>query len=87
MIIVLSALPQTILTFSFACTQLTDWQRHSLLAAYLLSYAPQILGFAIYVLPSTSYTKEFSETLLFKKYLKWIFDKKMSAIDIPKIKT
>jgi hypothetical protein len=34
-IIALSALPQAILTFSFACTQLSDWQRHTLLASYL----------------------------------------------------
>ena len=47
MIIILSALPQTILTFSFACTQLNDWQRHTLVASYLFSYSPQILGFIL----------------------------------------
>jgi ABC-type tungstate transport system substrate-binding protein len=75
-IIVLSALPQTILTFSFACTQLNDWERHSLLASYLLSYAPQVLGFILYVLPSTSYKKELSETFIGKNSLKWILGKK-----------
>ena len=39
-IIALSALPQTILTFSLACTILADWQRHTLLVAYLFSYTP-----------------------------------------------
>jgi hypothetical protein len=66
-IIVLSALPQAIFTFSFACTQLSDWQRHTLLGSYLLSYAPQVLGFILYVLPSTSYKKEFYEIFLGKK--------------------
>ncbi|CAF5228830.1 unnamed protein product, partial [Rotaria magnacalcarata] len=56
-IIVLSSLPQTILTFSLACTSLAHWQRHTLLGAYLLSYAPQAFGFILYVLPSTVYKK------------------------------
>ncbi len=75
-IIILSALPQTIFTFSFACTQLNDWQRHTLLGSYLLSYTPQILGFILYVLPSTSYKKELYETFIGKKFLKWILSKK-----------
>jgi hypothetical protein len=61
-IIILSALPQAIITFSFACTQWSDWQRHALLVSCLLSYAPQVLGFILYVLPSTTYKKEFYET-------------------------
>ena len=61
-IIILSALPQTILTFSFACVELTDWHRHTLLVTYLLSYAPQILSFVLHVLPSTAYKKEFNDT-------------------------
>jgi hypothetical protein len=69
-IIVLSTLPQAILTFSFACTQLNDWQRHTLLGSYLLSYAPQVLGFILYVLPSTNYKKEFYETSIGKKLFK-----------------
>jgi hypothetical protein len=63
-IIILSASPQTILTFSLACAQLNIWHRHLLLITYLLSYAPQILGFILYVLPSTTYKKEFRETSL-----------------------
>ena len=70
-IIILSALPQAILTFSFACSELKDWQRHTLLGSYLFSYAPQVLGFLVYVLPSTSYKKEFYETFVGKKCHKW----------------
>jgi hypothetical protein len=69
-IIILSALPQAILTFSFACTQLSDLQRHTLLASYLFSYSPQVFGFILYVLPSTDYKKEFYETWIGMKYFK-----------------
>lgn len=72
MIIILSTLPQTILTFSLACRELSEWQRHLLLIACLLSYAPQILGFILYVLPSTTYKKELSQTLLNKKVSQWM---------------
>ena len=57
MLIIFSALPQIILTFSLACTQLKIWHRHLLVIAYLFSYAPQVLGFILYVLPLTSYKK------------------------------
>jgi hypothetical protein len=86
-IIVLSSLPQTILTFSFACTELSDWQRHTLLCSYLLSYGPQVLGFILYVLPSTSYKKEFYETFIGKKSLKLILNKKTNKTTIMKTKT
>ncbi|CAF2229873.1 unnamed protein product [Rotaria magnacalcarata] len=69
-IIVLSSLPQTILTFSLACTSLAHWQRRTLLGAYLLSYAPQAFGFILYVLPSTVYKKEFVKTSIGKSYFK-----------------
>jgi hypothetical protein len=75
-IIILSGLPQTILTFSLACTELKIWQRHILIIAYLLSYTPQVLGFILYVLPSTTYKKEFSETSIAKSLLSWIFNEK-----------
>lgn len=78
-IIILSALPQTILTFILACAQLSDWQRHTLLGAYLLSYAPQVSGFILYVLPSSSYKKEFSQTLLAQKYFKPMLEKKKAG--------
>ena len=71
-IIVLSALPQTILAFILACTQLHNWQRHALLGAYLISQLPQILGFVLYVLPSSMYKKEFSQTFVAKKCLNCI---------------
>jgi hypothetical protein len=72
MIIIFSAIPQIIITFNLACTELANWQRHILLSAYLFSCAPQVLGYILYVLPSTSYKEEFNETLLARKYLKWI---------------
>jgi len=84
--IILSALPQTILTFSLACTQLNIWWRHTLLITYLFSYTPQVLGFLVYVLPSTIYKKEFSETSFVKRSLSWIFNKKKSAMTVPKKK-
>jgi hypothetical protein len=74
-IIILSVLPQVVATFSLACKDLTEGQRHMLLCAYLLSYAPQVLGFILYVLPSTSYMKEFSETSMGKKLFPWMFKK------------
>ena len=80
MIIVLSALPQTIITFSLSCTQLVDWQQHTLLGAYLFSYAPQMLGFVLYVLPSTSYKKEFGQTSFGKKFYESIFAQKKNEI-------
>ena len=79
-IIILSALPQTILTFSLACTQLKIWHRHLLLITYLLSYTPQILGFVLYVLPSTSYRKEFAETSFGKIFTSWTSTAKKSTI-------
>ncbi len=84
MIIVLSALPQAVITFSFACTQMTDWQRHILLGSYLLSYSPQVLGFILCVIPSTSYKKEFSETILSKKFFKCMFNRKTREVIISK---
>ena len=72
-IIIFSALPQTILSFSLACTQLSAWQRHALLVTILLSYIPQMLGFILYVLPSSAYKKEFGETEIAKKFFKWMF--------------
>ena len=67
-IIVLSSLPEIILSFSYACTGLKQsWQRYTLLAAYFLSYLPQLLGFILYVLPSTTYSEEFRQTLFGKR--------------------
>jgi hypothetical protein len=74
-IIIICALPQMILTFSFACTQLSDNQRHALLVSYLLSYIPQVLGFILFVIPSSAYKKEFSETTLAKKCFRCMFNR------------
>jgi hypothetical protein len=72
-IIILSSLPQTILSFSFACLKLVVWQQHALLIAYFLSFAPQLLGFVLFVLPSSNYMKEFESTKLSKTILfRWI---------------
>ncbi|UJR11567.1 hypothetical protein I4U23_015747 [Adineta vaga] len=68
-IIVLSAVPQTILSFSLSCSELFIWQRHILLPAYLLSYAPQILGFILFVLPSKGYRIEFQKTKLARTFV------------------
>jgi hypothetical protein len=81
-IIILSSLPQTILSFSFACLELILWQQHSLLIAYFLSFAPQLLGFVLFVLPSSIYMKEFQSTKLSKTILfRWIISKKKKTND------
>lgn len=85
-IIILSALPQMILTFSLACTELNLWQRHILLISYLLSYGPQVLGFILYVLPSTTYKKEFSETFLSRQYFGWLTNIKQKVKTVPNTK-
>ncbi len=69
-IIILSLLPQAIFSFSFACTKLDQaWQRHTLLVTYMFFYTPQILGFLLFVIPSSTYMKEFSETWIGKTQL------------------
>jgi hypothetical protein len=71
MIIVFSVLPQAILSFSYACSELKQlWQRYTLLTAYFLSYLPQMLGFILYVLPSTTFSAEFRQTIVGKKLLR-----------------
>jgi hypothetical protein len=71
--IILSVLPQAILSFSLACSQLSYGEQHTLLVGLLLTYIPQILGFILYVLPSSAYKKEFGETPIAKKAFKWMF--------------
>jgi hypothetical protein len=62
-VIIFAALPQLIFTSSFVCTVLNyAWQRYGLLIAYLFSFIPQLCGFFIFVLPSSSYTTEFKKT-------------------------
>ncbi|UJR20013.1 hypothetical protein I4U23_023147 [Adineta vaga] len=65
-VIIFSGLPQVIFSFSFSCIELATWQKHLLLIAYFLAYAPQSLGFVLFVLPSTRYLKEFQATKLSK---------------------
>ena len=70
-IIILSSLPQTILSFSYTCTELKQsWQRYTLLTTYFLSYLPQLLGFILYVLPSTTYLEEFRQTPIGKRIVR-----------------
>jgi hypothetical protein len=45
-----------------------SWQRYSLLIAYFLSYLPQMLGFILYVLPSTTFFEEFRQTVISKQF-------------------
>ena len=71
MIIVLSSLPQIILLFSYVCTELKQaWHGYMLLTACFLSYLPQMLGFILYVLPSTTYTEEFRRTVIGKRFVR-----------------
>jgi hypothetical protein len=67
LVIILSALPQAILSFTLACTQLSHWQKYFLLIAVTFSYTPQALGFILHVLPSSGYRKEFFGSSLGKK--------------------
>jgi hypothetical protein len=70
-IIILSSLPQTILSFSYACSELKQsWQRYTLLITYFLSYLPQLLGYILYVLPSTTYSEEFRQTVIGKRLMR-----------------
>ena len=74
-IIIVSALPQTVLSFSLACSQPSPWQSHLLLSAYLLSYTPQVSGFVLFVLPSQGYRRELKATRIGQtRLLKWILD-------------
>jgi hypothetical protein len=71
LIIILNVLPQAILSFTYACTELKQaWQRYMFLTTYFLSYLPQILGFILYVIPSTAYKNEFQQTLIGKRLIK-----------------
>lgn len=71
-IVVLCSLPQTILSFSYACAEPKQaWQRYLLLTAYFLSCSPQMLGFILYVLPSNTYTEEFHQTIIGKRLARY----------------
>lgn len=56
---------------SYACTELNQsWQGYTLLAAYFFSYLPQMLGFILYVLPSTAFSEKFRQTIIDKVILR-----------------
>lgn len=70
-IIVLSALPQVFLSFTFSCTEIFEsWQRYMLLSASFISYARHTFGFLLYILPSSKFKREFAETDIAKKLFK-----------------
>ncbi|CAF4076366.1 unnamed protein product [Rotaria sordida] len=73
-VIIFSTLPQIIISFSLACTELsTSWKRYILLITYFLSFLPQMLSLILHILPSTLYNKEFHETMIYKLFIKRIF--------------
>jgi hypothetical protein len=70
-IIILSSLPQAIVSLLYACNKLKQsWQRYTLLTTYFLSYLPQILGFILYILPSTIYSEEFHQKKVGKRLMR-----------------
>jgi hypothetical protein len=72
-VIIFAALPQLIFTTSFACKELNSaWQRYILLITYLFSFTPQICGFIIFVLPSTTYKSEFRHTKIGQHFFRLI---------------
>jgi hypothetical protein len=83
-IIILSALPQIIVSFSLACEELVVWQKRMLLVVYFISYTPQTLGFVLYVLPSITYRTELEQTFLGTSYTQWI--SRYRAIQSKKVK-
>ncbi|CAF1233974.1 unnamed protein product [Adineta ricciae] len=62
--IILSALPQFIISFSLACTQFLEvpWQRYLIITFYFLSYLPQTTNYILFILPSKFYQTEFEQT-------------------------
>ncbi|UJR07018.1 hypothetical protein I4U23_011306 [Adineta vaga] len=58
LVIIISGLPQSILSFSFSCVNLSSWQKHLLLIAYLVAYAPQALGFLLFGISKVRVTDE-----------------------------
>lgn len=76
LVIILSGLPQMILSFSLACLLLLTWQQHALLVAYIFLFAPQLLGFFLFVLPSSTFMREFQATDFSKTiFFRWIISK------------
>jgi hypothetical protein len=76
LVIIISGLPQMILSFSLACLLLLTWQQHALLVAYIFSFTPQLIAFFLFVLPSSTFIKEFQATNFSKTiFFRWITSK------------
>ena len=86
-IIFVSSSPQIILTFHFACTELSSTMRHCLVLASLLSYMPQTLGFILFILPSSVYRSEFRKTLVGARLFHMIGRKEKQTNAVAKQKT
>lgn len=69
LILICSALPQVIISSVLSCIILSSWHRHLLCTAYFFAYLPQVLGFILFVLPSTLYSNEFRLTQFGKTHL------------------
>ncbi len=72
-LIIFSALPQFIISFSLECTAFLDipWQRYLIIAGYFLSYLPQMINYILFILPSVLYKTEFDSTILGQKLKKF----------------
>jgi hypothetical protein len=77
--IILSALPQFIISFSLACTDFLEipWQRYLIITSYFSSYLPQMTNYILFILPSVFYKTELDRTLLGQILIK--FKKKLSS--------
>ena len=66
-IVIISALPHLIISFTLACSDLdTKWQRYMLIVSYFLACVPQSLTFHLYVQPSKLFLQEFHATKVWK---------------------
>jgi hypothetical protein len=66
-ILIISALPHLIISFSLGCSDLdTKWQRYMLIISFFSAYVPQTLSFHLYVKPSKFFLEEFRKTKVWK---------------------
>jgi len=67
MIVIISALPHLIISFSLVCSDLdTKWQRYMLIVSYFSACVPQSLTFHLYIQPSKFFLQEFRATNVWK---------------------
>lgn len=67
--IIISGLPQFIISFLFACTELKlAWQRYALITAYLVTFTRQMLTFFLYIQPSSMFKEEFYMTSIGQRF-------------------